>query len=106
MGDFSLRFKSARSSSMKAWIIIALALISVTVAQVSRYEVGTALIQSNKDECLVCVDDIMLAIADCTSDDLDLLLCITESLGAASDCLSCVCEILAIIGGYDDVCPR
>merc|ERR1711970_1200066 len=93
---------------------IALLFLALFVACTNREEsrgtlqVGEMMIQdeqNGQEGCLVCVEDIMKAIADCQGEGIDILKCITESLGAASDCIHCICEILEIIGGYDGVCP-
>merc|ERR1711915_147369 len=102
---FSLPLERLFKRMLKTTIVVLLALACIVSAEVSKDEVMMGLMEKGEDGCLVCVDDIMLAVADCSGSEVDLLQCITEALGAASDCLHCICEILAIIGGFDDVCP-
>merc|ERR1712098_175485 len=95
---------SCHSLNMKVVLVLAL-FLAVAAAEVSKAQISKALIQNGQDGCLTRVDDIMKAVADCSNSDVDLLTCITEAIGAASDCFHCICEVLAIIGGFDDVCP-
>merc|ERR1711872_405831 len=91
-------------TAMKTALVL-LAVIALAAAQVSKMSIVDTMIATGKDGCLVCVDDIVKAVADCKDENVNLLTCITEAVGAASDCIHCVCEVLEIIGGYDDVCP-
>merc|ERR1719239_1096361 len=104
-GDRGVYIKSPTKKKMMKVTLVLLALATVALAEVSKRQVGVALVEREQDGCLTCVDDIMLAIADCGNSDVDILTCIADALGAASDCLGCICEILSIIGGFDDVCP-
>merc|ERR1712117_485288 len=86
-------------------LFVLLALASIACAQIARKSIADSLVETGKDGCFTCVDDIVKAVADCANTDLDVLVCVTDALGAASDCVNCICEILQIIGGFDDVCP-
>merc|ERR1711893_117936 len=57
------------------------------------------------DDCLHCVEDIVKAVTQCTTEGTTTLECIENALGVASDCLVCICEVLSIIGGGDGICP-
>merc|ERR1712228_266061 len=98
-GLFSITFTIMKT------IFVLLAIFSIACAQIARKSVSDALIDNGKDGCLTCVDDIVKAVADCSAEGANILNCITEAIGAASDCVHCICEVLEIIGGFDDVCP-
>merc|ERR1719210_1431605 len=51
-------------------------------------------------DCTACYNDIMSAIEDC-NDSGDIIKCVEDILLASADCVDCICDILAIIGGGD-----
>merc|ERR1712001_767888 len=106
-GQLLLWIQPARIGINMAKVIPALLLSLLVIFCYFEKSLGTAeaVDKLAQDGCLTCVEDIMKAVADCQGDDVNILQCITEALGAASDCVHCICEILQIIGGFDDVCP-
>ena len=56
------------------------------------------------DDCLGCVDAIVVAVNDCNEAGTSTLQCVEDSLGAASECLLCICDVIDTIIGGDGIC--
>merc|ERR1712080_389482 len=86
------------------FFVVCLAFLHAEAASspAARYQ---AIVKAHQDDCLVCAADIVDAVAKCAGEDMDILTCNSDILGAGSGCLKCICEILEIIGGFDNVCP-
>ena len=62
--------------------------------------------QSESDQCLGCVDDIVAAVGHCKEAQNNTLECVEYALGAAVECIECICDIIDIIDGGDGICPH
>merc|ERR1711962_1216576 len=87
-------------------LFVLFATLSLALAQVSRREIGVALIQKNQDGCLTCVDDIMKAVADCSAQDVDLLTCITEAIGRPAIVSTAFAKFWKLLADLTTSAPR
>ena len=55
--------------------------------------------------CLDCVADIVKTVDDCSAiapdDEESYIQCVEDALLAAADCVECICEVMEIITGID-----